>query len=173
MKESEIFINQIGYQLLDSKTVFISAAEKGEIKEFSVCKKSDKAAADEIVFTGELAAAPDDEESGGGYFTGDFSDYTFEIIKGNKTVCLWSIDEFYTAESIIKQAVQGIINQSINTFNNILDYYSTDDLRLTRTVDYNSFEKTLCSLRKYIDKLEKTFEEMKKPDESTQGGKKL
>ena len=73
MKESEIFINQIGYQLHDSKTVFISAAEKGEIKEFSVCKKSDKAAADETVFTGEFLAAPYDEESGGGYFTGDFS----------------------------------------------------------------------------------------------------
>ena len=69
MKESEIFINQIGYKLLDSKTLFVSKAEKGAAKEFSVCEKT----GGKVVFTGSLIAAPDDEESGGGYFTGDFS----------------------------------------------------------------------------------------------------
>ena len=88
MKESEIFINQIGYQLSDTKTVFVSSVEKGEEKEFSVYKKVDKAAADKVVFTGLLVSAPSDEESGGGYFTGDFSslqtDGEYYVTVGNK-----------------------------------------------------------------------------------------
>ncbi len=70
MKESEIFINQIGYRLLDTKNVFVSKTAKGEAGEFSVCQKSDG----KSVYTGALLAAPDDEQSGGGYFTGDFSE---------------------------------------------------------------------------------------------------
>ena len=69
MKESEIFINQIGYRPFDSKNVFVSKAAKGDAKEFSVCQKADG----KVVFTASLLAAPDDEQSGGGYFTGDFS----------------------------------------------------------------------------------------------------
>ena len=69
MKEAEIFINQIGYRPLDNKNVFVSKNAKGDANEFSLCeKKSGK-----VVFTGSLIAAPDDEQSGGGYFTGDFS----------------------------------------------------------------------------------------------------
>ena len=40
MKESEIFINQIGYRLLDNKNVFVSKAAKGEEQEFSVIEKT-------------------------------------------------------------------------------------------------------------------------------------
>lgn len=69
MKESEIFINQIGYAILDSKNVFVSKAAKGDAKEFSVCNKADG----KVLFTGPLIAAAEDEQSGGGYFTGDFS----------------------------------------------------------------------------------------------------
>lgn len=69
MKESEIFINQIGYIRLDSKNVFVSKAVKGAAKEFSVCQKADGS----IFFTGPLVEAPEDQQSGGGYFTGDFS----------------------------------------------------------------------------------------------------
>ena len=69
MKESEIFINQIGYRLLDTKNVFVSKEAKGEANEFSVCEK----AGGKVVFTAALTAAPDDELSGGGYFAGDFS----------------------------------------------------------------------------------------------------
>ena len=69
MKESEVFINQIGYRLQDKKTVFVSRAAKGEAEEFAVIEKK----GGKTVFTGALTAAPDDAESGGGYFTGDFS----------------------------------------------------------------------------------------------------
>ncbi len=69
MKESEIFINQVGYLPLDKKNVFVSKAAKGAAENFEICeKKSGKS-----LFTGSLLAAPDDEQSGGGYFTGDFS----------------------------------------------------------------------------------------------------
>ncbi len=69
MKESEIFINQLGYRSPDIKTLLVSKAAKGDAKEFSVCQKADGKA----VFSGQLFAAPEDEQSGGGYFTGDFS----------------------------------------------------------------------------------------------------
>ncbi len=69
MKESEIFINQIGYRLLDTKNVFVSKEAKDEANEFSVCEK----AGGKVVFTAALTPAPDDELSGGGYFAGDFS----------------------------------------------------------------------------------------------------
>ncbi len=69
MKESEIFINQIGYRLQDNKNVFVSKAAKADAGEFAVIEK----ASGKAVFTGALIAAPDDAESGGGYFTGDFS----------------------------------------------------------------------------------------------------
>ncbi len=72
MAESEIFINQVGYRLLDNKNVFVSKAAKGESQEFSVIEK----ASGKSVYTGALVAAPDDAESGGGYFTGDFSSVT-------------------------------------------------------------------------------------------------
>ena len=72
MAESEIFINQVGYRLLDNKNVFVSKATKGESQEFSVIEK----ASGKSVYTGALVAAPDDAESGGGYFTGDFSSIT-------------------------------------------------------------------------------------------------
>ena len=69
MKESEIFINQVGYRLLDNKNVFVSKNAKAEAQEFAVIEKT----SGKSVFTGTLIAAPEDEESGGGYFTGDFS----------------------------------------------------------------------------------------------------
>ena len=69
MKESEIFINQVGYRLLDNKNVFVSKNAKAEAQEFAVIEKT----SGKSVFTGTLTAAPEDEESGGGYFTGDFS----------------------------------------------------------------------------------------------------
>lgn len=69
MKESEIFINQAGYRLLDNKNVFVSKSAKAEEKEFAVIEKSGA----KTVFTGSLIAAPEDSESGGGYFTGDFT----------------------------------------------------------------------------------------------------
>lgn len=69
MKESEIFINQIGYRLHDSKNVFVSKAAKADAGKFAVIDKSSGS----TVFTGPLLAAPEDTESGGGYFTGDFS----------------------------------------------------------------------------------------------------
>ena len=69
MKESEIFINQLGYRSPDAKNLFVSKAAKGDAKEFSVCQKSDG----KVLFTGPLIEAPEDEQSGGGYFTGDFS----------------------------------------------------------------------------------------------------
>ena len=72
MKESEIFINQVGYKPLDNKNVFVSKNTKGEEKEFSVYRKSGSSE-DQLVFTGALVSAPDDEQSGGGYFSGNFS----------------------------------------------------------------------------------------------------
>ena len=69
MNESEIFINQIGYKLSDDKNVFVSKSAKGDSKEFSVCNKADG----QVVYTGALIAAPNDELSGERYFTGDFS----------------------------------------------------------------------------------------------------
>ena len=69
MKESEIFINQIGYRSDDNKIVFVSKAAKGDAENFEVCEK----AGGKTVFTGPLVQAPEDAESGGGYFTGDFS----------------------------------------------------------------------------------------------------
>lgn len=69
MKESEIFINQIGYRLADDKNVFVSRAAKAGAEDFSVIEKS----SGKTVFTGALFAAPEDTESGGGYFIGDFS----------------------------------------------------------------------------------------------------
>lgn len=69
MKESEIFINQIGYRPFDVKNVFVSKAAKADSTEFSVLEK----AGGKAVYTGRLTAAPDDPESGGGYFAGDFS----------------------------------------------------------------------------------------------------
>ncbi len=68
MKEPEIFINQLGYRPGDVKTLFVSKEAKGQEKDFSVFQKEGQ-----LVFTGSLIAAPEDEESGGGYFTGDFS----------------------------------------------------------------------------------------------------
>ena len=69
MKESEIFINQLGYRSPDAKNLFVSKAAKGDAKEFSVCQKSDG----KVIFTGPLIEVPEDELSGGGYFSGDFS----------------------------------------------------------------------------------------------------
>lgn len=69
MKESEIFINQIGYRPLDNKNVFVSKNVIDGPASFEVCEKT----SGKSVFTGTLVAAPEDEESGGGYFTGDFS----------------------------------------------------------------------------------------------------
>ena len=85
MKEAEIFINQIGYKPLDSKNVFVSKAAKGELKEFTVCKKADG----QVVFTGALIAAPEDELSGGGIFTGDipfdFQEHLAGYLSGYKS----------------------------------------------------------------------------------------
>ena len=72
MKESEIFINQVGYKPSDQKNVLVSKIAKGDSKEFAVYKKNGDAQ-DQVVFTGALVAAPDDEQSGGGYYTGNFS----------------------------------------------------------------------------------------------------
>ena len=69
MKESEIFINQVGYRLDDIKTVFVSTAARAEEEKFEVCE----AAGGKTIFTGSFVSAPQDAESGGGYFTGDFS----------------------------------------------------------------------------------------------------
>ena len=69
MKESEIFINQVGYRISDKKNVFVSEAAKADADTFEVCEKSGEA----VVYTGKLLAAPQDSESGGIYFTGDFS----------------------------------------------------------------------------------------------------
>lgn len=74
MKESEIFINQIGYKPADNKTVFVSAGvvknnSSASSGSFEVCEK----AGGKVVFSGKLVAGPADKESGGGYFTGDFS----------------------------------------------------------------------------------------------------
>ena len=68
MKESEIFINQIGYRPLDKKTVYVSRAAKGDAKEFSLCRADGS-----TVYSASLTAAAEDELSGGGYFCGDFS----------------------------------------------------------------------------------------------------
>ena len=73
MKESEIFINQVGYKPNDSKNVLVSLNAKGEENEFVVYQKNKGKTDDQVVFTGALVAAPEDEQSGGGYFTGDFS----------------------------------------------------------------------------------------------------
>ena len=70
MKEAEIFINQIGYRPDDIKTVFVSSAAKGGNEDFEVCEE----AGGKAVFSAKLTAAPEDTESGGGYFTGDFSE---------------------------------------------------------------------------------------------------
>ena len=67
--ETEIFINQIGYRPLDKKTVFVSENQKGAEDSFTLCKCAD----DSVVFKGALISAPQDSESGGSYFTGDFS----------------------------------------------------------------------------------------------------
>ena len=73
--EAEIFINQIGYRPQDKKTVFVSGKEldKAFISNgtttFAICD----AASGKEVFSAALVPAPDDKESGGGYFTGDFS----------------------------------------------------------------------------------------------------
>ena len=72
MKESEIFINQVGYKPSDNKHVFVSKAVKGDAKEFTICRKEENSKC-QVVFTGTLTEAPDDELSGGGYYTGDFS----------------------------------------------------------------------------------------------------
>ena len=40
MKESEIFINQVGYRPLDSKNVFVSKAAKAGADSFGVYEKS-------------------------------------------------------------------------------------------------------------------------------------
>lgn len=85
MKESEIFINQIGYNPQDRKNVVVSAAEKGDAKEFSVCRKAAGKGNGEPVFTGALTAAPEDQQSGGGYFTGDF---TALQEKGDYYICI-------------------------------------------------------------------------------------
>ncbi len=69
MKESEIFINQIGYRPFDSKTVYVSKKTKGDAKEFSLCRKDGS-----LVYSGALEALAEDELSGGGYFSGDFSE---------------------------------------------------------------------------------------------------
>ena len=96
MKESEIFINQVGYLPSDSKIVFVSKAAKGSAEEFSVIEKvSGKKA-----FTGLLTAAPDDAESGGGYFTGDFSSLQtggeyFVQVGENESFCFKLADNVY------------------------------------------------------------------------------
>ena len=69
MAESEIFINQIGYRPFDSKTVYVSKKTKGDAKEFSLCRKDGS-----LVYSGALEALAEDELSGGGYFSGDFSE---------------------------------------------------------------------------------------------------
>lgn len=70
MKESEIFINQIGYRPLDNKNVFISRAAKGDADYFEICE----AAGGKSVFRGKIFSAPEDSQSGGEFFTGDFSE---------------------------------------------------------------------------------------------------
>ncbi len=96
MEESEIFINQVGYQPLDTKTVFVSVAAKADSNEFVVFEKSSGKA----VFTGPLTAAPDDAESGGGYFYGDFSsvqavgDYIIKV-GGNESFSFKIADDVY------------------------------------------------------------------------------
>ena len=67
--ETEIFINQIGYRPLDRKTVFVSENQKGAEDSFTLCKCKD----DSVVFKGNLIPAPQDSESGGSFFTGDFT----------------------------------------------------------------------------------------------------
>ena len=73
--EAEIFINQIGYKPQDKKTVFVSEKEisgasgNSGAGTFVVCD----AATGKEVLSGPLVSAPSDEESGGSYYTGDFS----------------------------------------------------------------------------------------------------
>ena len=69
MKESEIFINQLGYRPHDKKNLVVSKEAKGEAKEFSVCQKADG----KVVFSASLYEAAEDPQSGSGYFTGNFS----------------------------------------------------------------------------------------------------
>ena len=74
MKESEIFINQIGYRPADNKTVFVSEAmvtgpESSHDEGFTVCTKAEG----KSIFIGKLTAVPEDKMSGDGYYTGDFS----------------------------------------------------------------------------------------------------
>ena len=68
MKESEIFINQIGYRPGDRKTVYVSQAAKGDAKEFSLCSKDGS-----VLYTASLTSLAEDPLSGSGYFCGDFS----------------------------------------------------------------------------------------------------
>ncbi len=69
MKESEIFINQTGYRPSDEKTVLIGKSVKENTEVFEVCSKKDGS----VVYSGAIVVAPEDVESGGGYFSGDFS----------------------------------------------------------------------------------------------------
>ncbi len=96
MKESEIFINQVGYLTFDVKKVFVSPSARGNSEEFAIIEKS----SGNVVFTGVLIAAPNDSESGGGYFTGDFSSVQkageyFVSIAGNESFSFRIADDVY------------------------------------------------------------------------------
>ena len=87
MKESEIFINQVGYLPGDEKTVFVSGACKCSAVEFVVRDRSSK----KDVFTGKLYQAPDDKAVGEPVFKGDFSSLKDD---GEYVVCINGSESF-------------------------------------------------------------------------------
>lgn len=87
MKESEIFINQIGYLPGDQKTAFISGKCKGSAEEFIVRERS----SGKDVFTGKLYPASDDKAVGEPIFKGDFSALNAD---GEYIVCINGSESF-------------------------------------------------------------------------------
>lgn len=87
MKETSIFINQIGYKPQDSKTVYVTGAEKGNAQEFTLVNKTNG----EIVFTGTLCETPLDPAVGEQIFKGDFSSVT---AAGEYKICINGKESF-------------------------------------------------------------------------------
>jgi len=87
MKESSIFINQIGYLPKDSKIVYVTGEEKGPETQFTLVNQK----SGEVVFTGTLCGTPEDAAVGEPLFTGDFSAVTAE---GEYKVCINGKESF-------------------------------------------------------------------------------
>lgn len=107
MKETAIFINQIGYLPADKKIAFVTGSCKGDTDSFSLINSENN----EVVYTGKLTATPEDITVGESIYSADFSSIQtpgayFVCINGKNSF------NFTIAENVYNQ----VFNLTLNYF---------------------------------------------------------